>query len=418
MSFPPEIIKEFISYVATDEGDTQNQRRAHLHTQCLVSRTWYGLAQPLLFAEITAFRTGHNQTGDRDTAEITELLARTLIDSPHTRSYVKTLSLGAASSHPRDPVIKIIENLTTLEGLRIVHPEYEDAFLHADLLKVLPKALNSTHLTSLGFSELKLVPLSILKYPLALEELVIHHSTFDIPDLREGAAPSPAVQRPAPKVLILSASNLSEADVLEGILLQDGPLDISRIEEFWAMDRSDGEEVYGFVCTFTSAISSTLEDVLINPPTDCFRSVELTERFPSEKLSNLRMAQFSVLQLSDERYGYNAVPWVISAITRLCNPEKLETIKLHCEFRNEESRTDEDLLDQGWVQFDSELVSGRFSNLRELDIIFYDEENGLDNSALLLKFSTLLDGASEEILMMDCSDESSYLSLVGPEWIR
>ncbi|TFK70679.1 hypothetical protein BDN72DRAFT_877634 [Pluteus cervinus] len=411
MSFPPEIIERFILHVSSDKTDTPRQRRANLSTYCRVSRTWCGLAQRLLFAEIS---TANGATGD--TVEITALLARTLIDSPHTLSYVKTLFLRISISYPRNPLIKIIENLTNLDGLRIIHLKYEETPLHAGLLKVLPSALSSTRLTSLGLSDLTRVPLSILGYSLALEELVIKHSTFVIPDPLEEAITNPATKRPSPKVFILSTSSSGEVDILEGILREDGPLDISRITKFWAIDRSDGDGAHSLICKFTSAIASSLEDVLIDPPTSCFQSVELTEQFPSEKLSSLRIAQFSVLQCNSDEY--NAVPWVTSAIARLCNPEKLETIKLHCEFRDLDSRTDEGLLKQGWAQFDSKLVPRRFSNLRKLDITCYNEQSEAEGVTLLMNLTALLDGASEEILMIDCSNDYSYVDLVGPEWIR
>ena len=157
--------------------------------------------------------------------------------------------------------------------------------------------------------------------------------------------------------------------------------------------------------------------------------------FPAEKLSNLRAAEFSVLQCNVDRY--NAIPWVTSAMSRLCNPEKLETIKLHCEFRDIESRTDEDLIGQGWVQFDDTLVPRRFKSLSELNLVCYNEKNGDESVTLLMNLTEVLERASQDLLMIDCSQgmppvihstqtssysftfsELDYVQFAEPEWIR
>ena len=234
-------------------------RRKSLHVCCLVSRSWRAVAQPCLFSCVVL-----------SPGKKFDLFVGTLSTCPELGRWVETCSIQGDLEDPAPEFAtgldSIKKHLTRLRQLGILQSSrWKD--INAKIDKTLPTLLSCGTLRVLCLDSISDLPLRLLRYSRALEELVICSCSFkEDTSMLSNAQPE---WDPRPRLLSLALSANSPGDaipLLDWLASADRPFDLSQFKKLWVWDHSDTPDIYDTVCRFVPIVASTLEDILIDPP--------------------------------------------------------------------------------------------------------------------------------------------------------
>ncbi|TFK70670.1 hypothetical protein BDN72DRAFT_958632 [Pluteus cervinus] len=401
--FPPEIFEKFIGHLA--DGEDASERRSNLRTCCYVSRIWCGLAQPILFSQVVLQSWTESQV---------EQFYESISTRPDLQVAFLCIKLDMQEPCPR--LVDVIQRLTKLRCLRLILDEFPYASLHHDFLSHLPPTLKSTRITSLSLASICDFPVQLFFHLVALEELALKDMTYGGLKDPTPSPLDPSRWKPQLRVLLLSTTRYEEADIVPWFLASECAFDLSRLSTFWAIERSNSDVAYGLVCGLVASVSSSLEDVLIDPPTGCVGNQPLTNTFPSQELQSLRIATVAMLQ--DGYESFNAVPWLINFLTNLPEPDKLEELELPCEFRGSNCKSQQGLIRQGWPKVDILLGSSVFRNLKDVRIICYCERGNDESFMLRSSLNLILPQLLKRgILRVEYTGLTSYVTSRIRPWL-
>ncbi|TFK70666.1 hypothetical protein BDN72DRAFT_958628 [Pluteus cervinus] len=406
VELPPEIIETFLEYL---NGDTL-ERNTHLLRCCLVSKSWYSIAQPLLFSAVRMTR-GHWESPKRSAKQMIQILCKTLEESSHTRRYIQTLSVEVKSTTSITPLLRLLKDLRCLR-FAFSHTQAPST-LPPDLLLYIPDLFRSERFTSLSLTSVRDFPLSLFAQCLALQELALSRVTFSGLD---DALPRMDAPRPQLRTFVLFNVSWDEVTIFSWLTASRSSFDLSKLTTFIAMDRSDSPGIYEKICEFVSFVSGSLENLSLDPPTDGQSSGMLRV----DRLRNLRT--ISVWLLQDAEDSINLLPPILDILRKLPNPGILEMVELPSEFPpsrflNELPLSAEIMHSQGWTEFDSLLSSSAFHNLRVVKITAYEVEDVPTGLEYIGLFTRALPGLFEsDKLCVEATTVSDYVSRQEQIW--
>ncbi|TFK59281.1 hypothetical protein BDN72DRAFT_884007 [Pluteus cervinus] len=365
--FPAEIIHEFILHINED-----SERKKTLLSCNLVSQTWYAITRPYLYSQVALIF-------DRNTTKA-NYLPIVLSRSPRIRAYVHHLSVSILSTPPKRAPLHHFPSLRSLQIYSGLHDGRR--VLNLDIITNIHPFLISKVLTSLSLSDLWHVPFRLFRQCVALEKLSLTRVTVymprseieDIDDVmgcqsdtedEECHTRCQLGERPFLKSFVFFTRE-EDSSVLDAFLSAVSPVNLSRLETFMGLDRSNKIRSYEDHCKFISHVSSSLKNVLIDPPSACLQDPLLS--FKPHELRNISHISLAVVQEPAE--DLNALPWVIEFLSGLPNPETVHIVTLLCDL---EDHTENDFTfhSRGWSELDTLLT--QFPNLERVDLKFYDE---------------------------------------------
>ncbi|TFK70677.1 hypothetical protein BDN72DRAFT_877633 [Pluteus cervinus] len=357
VDFPLEIVSTFLGYL----NDDTLARDDHLLRCCLVSRSWCSIAQPLLFSAVRM------RAPKRNSEEMIQIFRKTLEESPHTRKYIQTLSIEIQDATPITPLLRLVNDLRCLRFS--FSPFMRIPSLPPDLLLSVPNLFQSERFTSLSLKRVRNVPVGLFAHCVALQELALSRVTFT--GLAE-FPPETDAPRPQLRALVLFNIFWDEMAILSWLTDPRCSFNLSNLTTFIAMDRSGSLQVYQKICEFVSFVSGSLENMLLDLPTD--GTSQLSGMLQVDRLRNLR--SISIWLLQDVEDSVNLLPPILDILKRLPNPGLLEKVELPSSFHssgvlNEVLLSVDTMHSQGWSEFDSILGSSAFHSLRSVEITAY-----------------------------------------------
>ncbi|TFK70663.1 hypothetical protein BDN72DRAFT_838612 [Pluteus cervinus] len=406
---PPEIIEIFVLYLHEDIS----ARHTHLARCCLVSRSWYTIAQPLLFSVIKI------ATGESDRQDIKSdpwtipTFINTLEESPHIQNFVHSLSIEVKGATSLQPLLRLLKEL---HRLRLFFSHYAPpSKFHPDYFLCVHDVFRSDRFTSLSLTTIRDFPVGVFSHCVALQELALSRVTFASldadPPPRSSTGPKPQLHT----LVIFSILN-EEISILPWLTNPSNPLDVSKLKTFLAMDRSDSVSIHRTVCKFASFVSSSLEVLLIDSPIDN----EPSGILQVDEFMNLRTIMLWLFQ--DFEDSINMLPPIIDILRRLPNPRILEEVELLCEFPESEYQdasllSFEDMVTQGWSEFDTLLTSSGFHNLGLVKLTVYNVAHGLTGQNYIDRFTSGLSALSESgKLCIETTKVDHYVSSQKQIW--
>ncbi|TFK70675.1 hypothetical protein BDN72DRAFT_838626 [Pluteus cervinus] len=414
VDFPPEIIETFLAYLNEDSPE----RHTYLSGCCLVSRSWCCIAQPLLFSTVRMTRSRLGFTGAQASAKRgIQTLLKTLEESPHIRKYIHTLCTDI-DVPTGVSVTSLLRLLIDLRRLRLIMPyPAPPTPFPQDFLSFIPGLFQSERFISLSLTRLENFPVGLFAHCVALRELALSCVTFsglDAPPPEKDRSHGP---RPQLRSIVLFNVVQEEIKILSWLIKPSSSFDLTKLTTFIAMDRSDSLSTHRLVCEFVSFASNSLENLLIDQPTDA-QSLGMLQ---VDGLVNLRSLTVWLLQDVDE--SINLLPAILDILKRLPNPGGLQEVELSCELsrllgnQDEVSSSTSVLHSLGWSDFDSLLSSSAFHNLRSMKITAYDVDDISIGLQYLDLFTSTLPALFEgDKLCVAATTEDDYLSRQEQVW--
>ncbi|TFK70156.1 hypothetical protein BDN72DRAFT_878012 [Pluteus cervinus] len=351
MTFAPEIIEQFLSFVNEDE----EERVASLKACALVSPTWCSIAQPLLVSNIYIDTSPGKPGSVRNPEALADILAR----SPRLISSVVKYKLVGDVSSPGKGAMDITPTLTHLHALEILAVRDDlTGILHPKLESVLPTILSSRHLTNLRLFLLKDFPAPVFRHCVALRHLVLQETAL------AGLQVSLTEQNPMIKLhtLIFTTRMINwpfwqAREVFEWFSRPSCPFDFSQLRVFLSSDGATDPKSFKLFCRFISKTSHSLERVLIDPSR--MPAGQALSLFPAQKLVRLRTLDIPILVPSEQ----NDVSCAMNFLSNLAAPSLLRTVVFHYRCHAEETMKE--------LPLDTLLSSGHFENLESVTVIAY-----------------------------------------------
>ncbi|TFK70104.1 hypothetical protein BDN72DRAFT_877977 [Pluteus cervinus] len=309
-TFPVELVENVLEHVY---GEYQPLESPIALFKCsTVCRTWKSIAHKLIFSEITTKGLREIDIFKKDMHPFHRLVRRI---------WIKDISGGDV-----EQLLGLLPNLKEIHvryNINTWNPKHE--FPSKSSGQGVP--LIFRNLTSLSLSGI-VFPVKFFYYCTSLLDLKINSCKFD----RQNDI-SPATPPQRPRSLVLRAISWFTMEVLEWMLSPQGAFDLTKLKVLRLSDRTDFSKGYDLVQAIVERCASSVQDLMIDPPTDyAFENLELTHEcilHPSE-LSNLRTVTISIEQ--QILPPINFVPWMIAFFTSLPEDTQLEEILLPCNF--------------------------------------------------------------------------------------
>ncbi|TFK64200.1 hypothetical protein BDN72DRAFT_963379 [Pluteus cervinus] len=226
-----------------------------------------------------------------------------------------------------------------------------------------PPETTMRNLTSLGLSEIGSIPVQIFYHCHSLHDLKFDRSTLQV-DIQERSP----IHSPISSLhcLHIAGDSLPRMHILEWMLTPQCPFDLKALTTLRIADHSDELKAYGWTAKIVKLCASTLQDLMIDPPTSlAAQNPKLSTEFllyPST-LSNLRIITISIIQEIGDYTNY--VPWMNAFFSSLPVPNRLEEIHIPCLFTyrtpdTEDAHITADIPLYGWEALDTILSSSDF----------------------------------------------------------
>ncbi|TFK70880.1 hypothetical protein BDN72DRAFT_958497 [Pluteus cervinus] len=384
-----ELLEDILYHVYEDLDPTE---LSNTFRNCsLVSHQWKEIAQPLLFSKFLLHGRRYDQVK----------LHQTLISYPHLRDLVRCIwiDIDILSGVPEldsNAVIDLYRQLTS--NPRLYQIVIQETHKEADKqsFKTICGLVSSSHLTILSLWGLRRFPIGLLYQCTSVRELHIYRSTFSgyskdgdggltevkeleprSDDNQRGSA-GQAPTRPRLARLYLEAAYEDDVTLMKWFMHPDCAFDISELKTFHFLDMSNKLNSYALARSLAQSISSSLEDLALDPPTifnqeSYYKSPEYNRFDP---LPQLRRLKLSLQQ--DDFPDASLLPWTIQFLSALPHPERLE--ELHIPSILTDYKPEAVDKDDGWEDLDLFLTSftpptddqptghRRFSNLNSIQL--------------------------------------------------
>ncbi|TFK70889.1 hypothetical protein BDN72DRAFT_838419 [Pluteus cervinus] len=334
-SLAPELLEDILYHVYEDLS--ASKLSITLRNCSLVSHQWKEIAQPLLFSKLMPYGKRYDQIKLRDT----------LILYPHLRHLVKCIwldtDISADISQPDG------NSLIDLYRQLISNPRFQHLTLKQLGDNVKPQSykticdlVSSSHLTVLSAYTLRQFPIGIFYQCASVRELHLYMSClsgfkgdgdgglFGDKTLEFRSDRNRSTERPHLLHLYFESAFDDEVTLMKWFLHPDCAFDISELKTFHFLDMSNEVSSYTLARTLVGSVSSSLEDLALDPPTcfseeDYYNNLDYTRFDP---LPHLRRLKFSLQQ--DEFPEGTLWPWTINVLAGLSYPERLEELELPC----------------------------------------------------------------------------------------
>ncbi|TFK70667.1 hypothetical protein BDN72DRAFT_525172 [Pluteus cervinus] len=256
--FPPEIIEQFFLY--TDVLKTSPRRERYLRAWSLVSRTWRGVAQRILFSRVVL-------TGTRAVCSFEDAIAET----PFLIDYIKWFVMTVPLDGPHPAAEEVLETLNNLRYLGVHQMRNYGRPLHPNFHSPLSITLSSKRLTQLSLCTIDKFPVSLFRYCGALQALAIESCTFDL--IGAGSVHQlqwqTGYQRPRLDTFAIGNTHcldIRDPHILEWFMGADSTLDFSKLKTFRCLGMCELGHTYDIICKFYSFCSSSLESIVADSP--------------------------------------------------------------------------------------------------------------------------------------------------------
>ncbi|TFK63425.1 hypothetical protein BDN72DRAFT_963930 [Pluteus cervinus] len=420
-AIPLELVQHILYQVPGDMDPPELS--ATLRNCSLVSHNWKEIAQPLLFAEFIRYGPYYDQLK----------LYRTLFLHPYLRDLVRCIwvdidilsSLLDSDSDTRlaqasDPQssLDLFDQLISSPRCYHLIIDFRALFLYPKTSRTVSRFSSQTNLTALSITDYVRDPISILYQFPSLEELHLCRSSFTGFDSGDGRliqdnGPQTEwtinLSRDRPRLSHLYFESADVYDTLKWFLHSDCAFDISKLKTFHYLDMSNEFTSYTLARELVQAVSSSLEDLALDPPTtfsqrDIYTSPEICTFNPLPQLRRLKVS----LQQD------GLLPWVIHLLSGLVFPDVLEEFELSCpmdDYEVENARKD-----HHWEELDLLLTSSR-SSVHSAD----SEEAGLaghrkDFHLKIVRFGIVVTDPTEENITRSRDVAAMLPSLLPKLW--
>ncbi|TFK70119.1 hypothetical protein BDN72DRAFT_839427 [Pluteus cervinus] len=242
----------------------------------LVCRGWRPIAQALFFSEVS-IPDGPNrppvQPGQDD-------LYPWSTENPNLQLYVRRLWIRSLQE---SRIGKLASSLPNLEQLVIFDPSKLDGneTIPSRIMDSLYENIHSNHLTSLCISNVVDFPVHTFYLCSSLRELKIRGTSFEglradthtfeheeSLDYARSLDPDPS-PRPRLQSLHLSISSPGSVGIFLWLLTPGCAFDLSELKTLHCLDRTDAIACFSRVVRLVDFVSSSLEDLMVDPPTWC-----------------------------------------------------------------------------------------------------------------------------------------------------
>ncbi|TFK64206.1 hypothetical protein BDN72DRAFT_846824 [Pluteus cervinus] len=345
-TFPVKIIENILEHVYSQYKPLETPY--NLHQCALVSHTWRAISHSLIFFELLL-------------SEGREERVKALLGAQngHLRQYVRKAWI---EDHKGQEFIEeFLNSLPNVQGLYVLHG---GSLKLISMESPVPET-TLKNLTSLGLSMVASFPVQAFYSCHSLRELKTNESTFEV-DIKiqhsfPGCSPISSLDS-----LRVTGDELSNMRILEWMLTPQCPFDLRALTTLRIADRSDELRAYEWAAEIVRLCTSTLRDLMIDPPTSLAvedPQVTTESLLYSSALSNLRVVTISIIQEIKDYTSY--IPWMKAFFSCLPVPNRLEEIHIPCLFTHrtpdsEDAHIAADMPLYGWEAFDAILTSSEF----------------------------------------------------------
>ncbi|TFK70890.1 hypothetical protein BDN72DRAFT_958507 [Pluteus cervinus] len=296
----------------------------------LISHQWKEIAQPLLFLKLLPYGLLYDRVKLRDT----------LISYPHLRHLVKCIWIETGRSQSDgNPLIDLYHQIIPNPRHLVIQ---SGDIVESQSYKILCDLVSSSHLTVLSVYKVRRFPIGIFYQCACVRELHLYISNFSgfkrdgdgglsgDNTLQPGLDHNRSTKRPHLLHLYFESAYDDDVLLMKWFLHPDCAFDISELKTFHFLDMSDETSSYDLARTLVQSVSSSLEDLALDPPTcfsreDCYSSLDYIRFDP---LPHLRRFKLSLQQ--DNFPEGSLWPWTINFLSGLSYPERLEELELPC----------------------------------------------------------------------------------------